>query len=441
MKWVYEQGTPIRDAEGHVKFLEGLIIDITPRKAIEQELVAARRKAEDALRVKARFLAVMSHEIRTPLNGILGLSDMLLGNAADPEKARELRMIQESGRHLLHIINDILEFSHMDSGKVQLEVQAFLLTSLVENLHRTFAPLARQKGLSFSLEVDASIPERFLGDENRLRQVMTNLIANSIKFTERGSVQVRVEGVPGSVPEQWDLSFRVKDSGIGIPESHQEIIFDEFVQADSATHRKYGGSGLGLAISRQIVHAMQGRIELQSVPGQGSEFCVTLSLPLAPPESSAGSHTGPSLSSLTFSSKAYHILVVEDHFINREVAKAVLSKMGLRVSTAESGMEALDFLHSTRPDLILMDLEMPGMDGCETTRLIRGREREHGGQAPPIPILAMTAHDLPLFQERCKEAGMDDILPKPIDPCVLFPVLHRFLEFNSPTYCSTPEPP
>jgi PAS domain S-box-containing protein len=180
MKWVYEQGTPIRDAEGHVKFLEGLIIDITPRKAIEQELVAARRKAEDALRVKARFLAVMSHEIRTPLNGILGLSDMLLGNAADPEKARELRMIQESGRHLLHIINDILEFSHMDSGKVQLEVQAFLLTSLVENLHRTFAPLARQKGLSFSLEVDASIPERFLGDENRLRQVMTNLIANSI---------------------------------------------------------------------------------------------------------------------------------------------------------------------------------------------------------------------------------------------------------------------
>lgn len=418
-KWIYEQGMPVSAEKGTVEYLEGLMIDVTDRKHMEQRIQLAQAEAEQAAGVKSRFLAMMSHEIRTPLNGILGLSEQLAARELPPEWKQEVNMIQNSGKHLLDLINDILEFSRLEAGKVVFEPESFCLRSFFESVVDAFRYRADEKNLHLSLLLDPSLPETGVADTGRLRQIMTNLIGNALKFTDRGGVRVKVrmKGVNR-------LVLSVEDTGIGIHPEQQAKLFDEFVQGNSAMHRKYGGSGLGLAICRQLAEGMGGEITLKSRPGKGSTFIVAIPMPAAPDlavssrDTSGG--TRPRLSG--------RVLLVEDHPINARVATAILEDLGLEVTPAGDGLKALELLPVLQPDVVLMDLELPGIDGFETVRLMREREQARGGISSQVPVVALTAHLISEIEDRCGAVGITGILSKPMNPAEVYRVLSGVLQ-------------
>lgn len=378
-----------------------------------QDLRVAQEVAERSERARNRFLANVSHEIRTPMNGILGIADMLLAGRLSHEDQHRVGMLRSSARGLLQIIDDILDFTKIDADDLTVEQQRFELRSPLDQVVGLQKRSADLKSLSLHLVVDEQLPRWVVGDPNRLRQVLTNLIANAIKFTHSGTVMVSVS------PADPDIRFEVRDSGIGIAEQDHERLFEPFTQVDGSRSRKYGGAGLGLAICRQIVTRQGGEIGVESQLGQGACFWFTLPLREArPPSRRKVDAEDPEWS------QKPRVLLAEDNAINQMVAIHQLEDLGVEVDVAANGQEILEALEEGVPDLILMDCQMPLMDGYEATQRIRQREE---GTDSHVPIVAVTAHAFSDDRDRCMDAGMDDYLPKPYTRADLAALLKRWL--------------
>lgn len=382
--------------------------DMRLQKAAEDELRRAKELAEDAAATKASFLATMSHEIRTPLNGVIGTATLLSDTRLDETQQQYVTTLKRSAEVLLSLINDILDFSKMDAGKLQLESTPFSLNVLLHDLDSMFHDQFQQKGLKAYYQLDPQVPEWLLGDEHRLRQVMINLIGNALKFTEQGGVFVRVQLLEQYDQHQSLIRFSVKDTGIGISPAAQARLFEAFTQADSSTTRQFGGTGLGLTISKKIVELMQGQLQVTSTEGKGSQFffdirltktdCPVTQAPSAAPISQANPHDK-------------YLLLVEDNKINQLVAGKFLQKFGYQYDIAENGAQALERMQTKAYDAILMDCQMPVLDGFEATKRIRLLEQSSQRH---VPIIGLTANALEGDREKCLACGMDDFTTKPI---------------------------
>jgi signal transduction histidine kinase/ActR/RegA family two-component response regulator len=381
------------------------------------KLVAAKTAAEAASRAKSDFLAVMSHEIRTPLNGILGMAQAMQRDGLPDTQKERLRVIRRSGEGLLSLLNDALDFSQIEAGKLSLDSAEFDMEHTTRGAMATFTPLAENKGLSFEFSIDAAAKGRFRGDPVRLRQILYNLTSNAVKFTDKGGVAVCVSHAEGL------LAIEVADSGVGIAGDRVEGLFEKFVQGDASATRRHGGVGLGLTICRSLAEMMGGRIEVSSVEGKGSIFTVRLPLERA-------TEPVPILAAMAPAPVAdaapIRILAAEDNHVNQLVLRTLLSQAGLEPTLVENGAEAIEAWKTGAWDVILMDIQMPVMDGVTATREIRTFEAS--GDRRRTPIIAVTANAMSHQVADYEAAGMDMVVPKPLDAAKLFEAIERALE-------------
>ncbi|WP_374577660.1 ATP-binding protein [Phenylobacterium sp.] len=408
------------DPRGRPVRVVGAIQNVTTRKMAERALVQAKEEAEAANRAKSAFLATMSHEIRTPLNGVLGMAQAMAADAALPERQRErLEVIRQSGETLLAILNDVLDLSKIEAGKLELEETEFDIEDLARGAHAAFAAIARSKGLEFSLAIEARARGVYRGDSTRVRQILYNLLSNALKFTEQG--QVSVEAAHGSA----GLTLIVRDTGIGVSPDRLSSLFAKFEQADASTTRRFGGTGLGLAICRELTEMMGGQIVASSRPGEGTTFVVTL--PLRRVEGARQHAAAPAVEAFDGRrAAALRVLAAEDNPVNQLVLKTLLEQVGIEPVIVDDGAKALEAWSQQPWDLVLMDVQMPRMDGPTATRMIRARERAEGRAR--TPIVALTANAMAHQVAEYAEAGMDDFVPKPLEIARLYEILELALQ-------------
>lgn len=382
-----------------------------------------RSNAKLALQRSAalEFIANMSHEIRTPMNGVLGMAQILLETQLEPDQREFAEAIRTSGRMLLSIINEILDLSRIESGRVEIAAAPFDLSALLEQTGRAHGAVAAAKGIALSVSWPSDAPRAFLGDALRINQILTNLVGNAVKFTKKGRVAIEghCEALGG---DHARIEIHVRDTGPGVPQDQLERIFERFAQSGSASARGTLGTGLGLTIARRLARLMRGEVRAESWPDVGSTFSLEIALPVAKLEDVEAEVLDAGPAALVSRLEA-RILLVEDSALNQRVAKLQLGRLGCHVDVAGGGLEALERLRHGRYQLILMDCEMPDLDGYETTRRIRAASPD----SARVPIIAMTANAMSGDRQRCIAAGMDDYLTKPVDPSLLRETLQRWL--------------
>ena len=414
-KWVLAYGRTIKDEEASDIYFDGFIMDITERKMMESALLASKEKAEQAAATRSAFLANMSHEIRTPMNAIIGFSDILLDEELEKSHRKHLNTINQSAKSLLHILNDVLDSAKLDKGKFQLEYRDFSLVEEVDSVVSTLWLQAQNKDLAINLNIDKTAQRFYHGVPDRIRQVLTNLIGNSIKFTEEGSISINIHNNKADT-----LHFSIVDTGIGMTPQQLTTIFDAFAQADESMSRRFGGTGLGTTISKQLVELMGGTISAQSKEGQGSTF--EFSIPIKIVEASTKKQVAKAHAELP----PLSILVVDDIEQNIDLLSLVLKRHHHKVSVARNGEQALLKMESDCFDIVLMDIQMPVMDGL--TASIKRREFEQANDLPKLPIIALTASVLPQDKRSAVAAGMNGFANKPIDVNQLISEIARTLD-------------
>jgi PAS domain S-box-containing protein len=414
--WIESRFHLIRGAGGEPSEVVLVARDVAARKSLEEELAAAKERAEKASRAKSEFLSRMSHEIRTPVNGIIGFADLLLDSKLDRHQRRQLTMLKQAGKSLVAIINDILDVSKIEAGKLELENAPLCPTELAESAICLMLPEASAKRLEVVLDVDSNLREWVMGDRTRLHQILLNLLGNAVKFTERrGRVVLALRTEPGTQARR--LRFSVTDTGIGIAPERQHLLFQDFTQIDPSITRRFGGTGLGLAICKRLIDAMGGEIGVESALGRGSTFWFTLELP-----ETAAPVAAPAAWRPTASPARARVLVAEDLYMNQVVVAAMLRGAGHDPTIVNTGAEAVQAVQDADYDLVLMDMEMPEMDGIAATRAIRAS----GERVRNIPIVALTANALSEEIAACRAAGMNDHLAKPIDRDALAQMIARW---------------
>ena len=426
--WMESSSHPFFDVDGNMVGFQTSARDVTQRKEFQQELILAKERAEEATKTKSQFLSMMSHEIRTPMNAIIGLSNLLLGDDPRQDQVDSLELLKFSGNNLLTILNDILDFSKIEANKVTLEHIDFDLQQSIENTVKMLEPKAEEKNIRINYSFDPRLPKEVKADPVRLSQIMTNLVSNAIKFTENGMVTVEVKhGVPGEHMnglEYFFYDFRIKDSGIGIPDDKLQSIFESFSQAASDTTRKFGGTGLGLTITRRLINLMGSDIHVTSKLGEGSDFHFTLRLErgkVVKAEQKAKNKNNDILKDLNI-----EVLLVEDNRVNQVVATNFFRRWGVKYDIANNGKEAVDMVTKKIYDMVFMDLQMPEMDGYQATHAIRQMKDSYFKR---LPIVALTASAMMSMRDKVMASGMTDFMTKPFQPEDLQQII---LKYTSP---------
>lgn len=382
----------------------------TKLAALANDLTQAKETAEQANRAKSDFLATISHELRTPMNGVLGMTELLLSSGLDEDQTSYAQTVRESGESLLTILNDILDLSKLEAGKLTLKEADFSISEVVGAVATIMQPNAAEKGLALEMEIDPALPRRVSGDATRLRQILFNLTSNAIKFTQEGRVTIRAHAEESSSGPK--LVLDVADTGSGIAQEQQARLFERFSQLDNSISRAHGGTGLGLSICQELAHLMQGHISVESFPGAGSTFRVMLPLmPAVYAEDPADERVMEDEKLAASVPAGLHILLAEDNEVNQRLMQALMDKLGHTLTLAKNGIEAVKWLRSSPFDLVFMDIQMPEMDGIIATKVIRASDAPWAG----LPIIALTAHAMSGSQDQYREAGMDGFVSKPID--------------------------